>query len=155
MKSKEVIANLKEYARILNELNEAGVVRTYNSPVGDYAEWLVAEKLKLTLESNSAKGHDALDEKSGIRYQVKSRWIHKGTKNKALNVIRNYDENQFDYLIIVLFKDDFSVEKVYKVPHDVIGKHFTYNKHQNGYVVRVTKKLENDPEVTDITELFA
>lgn len=43
------------YADILEELNCRNVVRTYNSPVGDYAEWLVAEKLDFVLEHNSKK----------------------------------------------------------------------------------------------------
>ena len=42
---KTSIELMNMYADILSELNVRGVVRTYNSPVGDYAEWLVAEKM--------------------------------------------------------------------------------------------------------------
>ena len=45
MKEKSSIELMNMYADILEELNCRNVVRTYNSPVGDYAEWLVAEKL--------------------------------------------------------------------------------------------------------------
>ena len=62
------------YADILSELNARGVVRTYNSPVGDYAEWLVAEKMDLKLEKNSKKGYDAYNLSTDTRYQIKSRW---------------------------------------------------------------------------------
>ncbi|MCM1284072.1 MAG: hypothetical protein NC180_10315 [Muribaculaceae bacterium] len=44
MNDLEVKQKLKGYAEILNSLYEAGIVRTYNSPVGDYAEWLVSKK---------------------------------------------------------------------------------------------------------------
>ena len=89
------------YAEILAELNSRKVVRTYNSPVGDYAEWLVAEKLGFVLEHNSQKGYDAYDPKTGLRYQVKSRWERgaASVQSRELNVIRYYDDNQFDYLI--------------------------------------------------------
>ena len=43
MNAREVKEKLKEYAVIIDSLKEAGIVRTYNSPVGDYAEWLVSE----------------------------------------------------------------------------------------------------------------
>ena len=56
MREDEVVAKLKEYASILNSLYSAGIVRTYNSPVGDYAEWLVSTKLNLQLEKNSENG---------------------------------------------------------------------------------------------------
>jgi hypothetical protein len=31
---------LNHYTLILDELHERGIVRTFNSPIGDYAEWL-------------------------------------------------------------------------------------------------------------------
>lgn len=50
MTEQEVVSKLKDYAAIINSLYSAGVVRTYNSPVGDYAEWIVSTKLNLLLE---------------------------------------------------------------------------------------------------------
>lgn len=94
------------YATILTELNKREVIRTYNSPVGDYAEWLVSQKLGLTLEANSWKGFDAYDAKTNTRYQIKSRWERRNSspQSRELNVIRNYDETQFDNLVIVIFE---------------------------------------------------
>ena len=37
----EIKEKLKAYAEILNSLKSAGIVRTYNSPVGDYREVLL------------------------------------------------------------------------------------------------------------------
>ena len=36
--------------------------------------------------------YDAVDDASGIRYQIKSRWMHPGKNSRELNVIRNYEE---------------------------------------------------------------
>ena len=114
MTEQEVVSKLKDYAAIINSLYSAGVVRTYNSPVGDYAEWIVSTKLNLLLEKNSKKGYDAIDDASGIRYQIKSHWMHPGKNSRELNVIRNYEEKQFDYLIAVIFGNDFEVACIFR-----------------------------------------
>lgn len=154
MTEQEVVSKLKEYASILNSLHAAGVVRTYNSPVGDYAEWLVSAKLHLQLEKNSEKGYDAIDVETGLRYQVKSRWMHPGKNSRQLNVIRNYDDNQFDYLVAVIFGNDFDVSEAYLIPHDVPKEYFPFNKHQNGIVVTLTQEFIKDARVKDITGTF-
>ncbi len=154
MTEQEVVSKLKDYAAIINSLYSAGVVRTYNSPVGDCAEWIVSTKLNLLLEKNSKKGYDAIDDASGIRYQIKSRWMHPGKNSRELNVIRNYEEKQFDYLIAVIFGNDFEVAEAYKVPHDVIGEYFLYKEHQNGVVVTLGSNFIQDTRVEDITYIF-
>lgn len=50
MNSENVKQKMKEYADILETLKKDGIIRTYNSPVGDYAEWLVSEKMNLIRE---------------------------------------------------------------------------------------------------------
>ena len=154
MTEEEVVSKLKDYASIINSLYSAGVVRTYNSPVGDYAEWLVSTKLNLHLEKNSEKGYDAMDAESGLRYQVKSRWMHPGKNSRQLNVIRNYEDNQFDYLVAVIFGNDFDVAEAYVIPHDVLKEYFPFNKHQNGIVVTLTHEFIHDTRVKEITYMF-
>lgn len=96
MEANEVKQKLKEYALILSTLGNSGIVRTYNSPVGDFAEWLVSTKMNFKLEKNSQKGYDAWDPYTGVKYQVKSRWMHPGKNSRQLNVIRKYEDHQFD-----------------------------------------------------------
>ena len=72
IQQKSSIELMNMYAEILAELNSRNVVRTYNSPVGDYAEWLVAEKLGFVLEHNSQKGYDAYDPKTGCAIRLKA-----------------------------------------------------------------------------------
>lgn len=68
-----------------------------------------------------------------------------------MNVIRKYYEKPFDYLIVVIFGENFDVEEAYRIPYDVVGS-FPWNKHQNGIVVTVTNKLIFDPRVENITQ---
>lgn len=144
------------YAEILDELFKGKITRTYNSPVGDYAEWLVSQKLGLILERNSKKGFDACDLETNTRYQIKSRW-ERGTpspNSRELNVIRNYDQNQFDYLIVIIFDAQFAVKEAYSIPHDTIIKFAKYNSHQNGYVLVALGPVLLDSQVQRITEKF-
>ena len=143
------------YASILKNLNYREVIRTYNSPVGDYGEWLFASAYKFKLEPNSQQGYDVIDETNNIKYQVKSRWFNPVRKNRTLNVIRNYENKEFDYLIVIFFNENFKVKEAYKIPHEVVGDYGKYSKHQNGYIVTVNKKVINDERVDNITINFS
>lgn len=153
VKNKSSIELMNLYAEILTELNDREVVRTYNSPVGDYAEWLVADKLGLKLEHNSKKGYDAYDTKTELRYQIKSRWERgKQTRHsRELNVIRNYNDNQFDYLIIVIFNEHFEVKEAYLLPHETIKLYARFSKHQNGYILIAKGDVLEDVNTINIT----
>lgn len=150
MNEEEIKEKLRNYAKILNSLYSAGIVRTYNSPVGDYAEWIVSKKSGLELQKNSAAGFDALDKNTGLRYQVKSRWMHPGKNSRQLNVIRDYEKKPFDYLIAVIFGVSFDVEEAYQNPYEIIRRYVPQNKHQNGIVVTLTNDFVRDPQVRDI-----
>jgi hypothetical protein len=58
---------LQYYVQIIDELRTRKIVRTSNSPIGDYAEWLVANQLGLILVANSTSGYDAFDP-SGTKF---------------------------------------------------------------------------------------
>ncbi len=77
-----------------------------------------------------------------------------GKNSRELNVIRNYEDNQFDYLVAVIFENDFDVVEAYLIPHDVPKEYFQYNKHQNGIVVILTQEFIHDSRVKDITYVF-
>jgi len=154
LKNTSSIELMNFYAEILTELNRRNVIRTYNSPVGDYAEWLVSKKMALILETNSKKGYDAYDPETKLRYQIKSRWERgkASTQSRELNVIRNLNENQFDYLIIVIFDTTFTVKEAYQVPHELIRKYAHTNRHQNGCILIAKGDILNDPYTQNITE---
>lgn len=151
-----ILKLMNHYARILNKLHALGVTRTYNSPVGDYAEWLVSKKMNLTLQPNSSAGFDAQNEATHLRYQIKSRWERQtsSARSRKLNVIRNYKNKQFDFLIVIIFGDVFNVKEAYCIAHKILPKYGQYNKHQNGYVLTVNRNWLTDPNIKNITHLF-
>ena len=125
------------YSDLLDTLKSKRVTRTYNSPVGDYAEWLVAKKMKLQLETKLKKGYDAKSEDGVRHYEVKSRWEKNGKSERQLNVIRNLEQDDFDTLIAVIFDDDFSVKLACFYPEKRLLKIMhVFNRHQNGYLLR-------------------
>jgi hypothetical protein len=144
---------LRCFADILDELKERKVVRTRNNPVGDYAEWLLTQRLGLLLERNSKRGYDATGQDSK-RYQIKSRRLDQTNDSTQLSVIRNLDANEFDYLVGVLFNRDFTVKEAYKIPHSVIREHASFSEHQNGYILHLQGEVLTAPGVENITKVL-
>ena len=144
---------LRCHSAILDELKRRGVVRTYNNPVGDYAEWLCKTKLHLTLADSSNKGYDAKD-KYYRRYEIKARREKKGSGFSVLSVIRNLEAKTFHYLIAVQLCKDFSVYRAYKISHKAVVKHATWIESLHGWRVVLNNKLLEDRGVTEITEML-
>jgi hypothetical protein len=142
---------LQYHAAIIKELKQRKVVRTSNNPLGDYTEWLVSKSLALNLASNSEKGYDAIDKK-GIKYQIKGRRITPNKKSRQLSAIRNLNSNTFDFLVGVVFDQDYSVIDAVIIPHSVIPDYSTYQKHTNSHIIRLQGKVLKDPRVKHIHE---
>lgn len=135
---------LNEWARIMTELRERGILRSSNNPVADYAEYIVAEKLHLQLTPNSNKSFDAIDPVTGIKYQIKSRRNTRYNSSRILGVIRNLDTADFQYLIAVIFDENFNVLYMYKISKEIVKKYAKYNKHQNGHILRLDDSVLKD-----------
>jgi hypothetical protein len=144
---------LQSYIDILTELKKRNVIRTANSPLGDYTEWLVAQKLNLSLSGNSTTGYDACDS-VGTRYQIKSRRVHSANQSRQLSPIRNLDSQYFDYLIAVIFNADFSVQQAVKIPHIMISEYASYRVHVNGHILRIRDVVLRDSRVEDLTDIL-
>lgn len=87
------------YGGILDELLARDVIRTRNSPVGDYAEYVVARALEGVLAPNSTASWD-VNTPSGERVQVKCRVVGPGTSRSAkFSPFRSY---AFDSCVFVL-----------------------------------------------------
>lgn len=144
---------LAAYAAVLRELRDRGVVRTSNSPVGDYAEYLTASAMGLSLNTNSSSGCDAVGP-DGIRYEIKSRRLATGSKANRFSAIRNLEASHFDVLVAVLFRDDFAVERAVCLPREAVERLSFWQRHVNGWILPVHESVWNDPAVTDITHLM-
>jgi hypothetical protein len=144
---------LQNYIQIMDELRARKIIRTSNHPIGDYAEWLVADRLGLKLVSNSTSGYDAIDS-SGIKFQIKSRRITPRNPSRQLSAIRNLKNHGFDFLIAVLFDTQFNITSVTKIPHEVIGKYARFREHVNAHILILRGGVLNDPLVEDLTSQF-
>ena len=147
LKDKEL---LRLYNDLMEELRERQLVRSSNNPVSDYAEKIVADLMSLTLQRGSNKGYDALDEKTGLRYQIKGRRLTKHNSSKQLGVIRNLDQSLFDYLIAVIFNNYCEPVEIWQIAREIIPKYSKYSEHQNGHILLVQGDLLLDNQVTKV-----
>lgn len=141
---------LVRYSEIIEELRNRKVLRSNNNPVADYAEFLVAKKFNLKLQPNSNKSFDALDEKTGLKYQIKSRRVTKSNSSRQLGVIRNIGKNSFDFIVAIFFNARFDVKEIYKIPKKIIKKYARFSKHQNGYILIMRGPILKDKNVKRI-----
>jgi Family of unknown function (DUF6998) len=144
---------LQLHTSIIDELKVRKVIRTKNNPVGDYTEWLVKKALDLELTKNSASGHDGFDKK-GNRYQIKGRRITPENKSRQLSAIRNLKENNFDFLIAVIFDKDYQILDAVKVPYSLVEKYASFRKHVNAHILHLSGAIMNDSRVQDISGLM-
>ncbi len=123
---------IKNYLASRKALQDAGILRTDRNLQGDYAEWLVANKLSLKLsESTTQKGFDASDAE-GKTYQIKSRMVYAKEQPASFD-FKNF-EHRFDYLIGVLFNKELELIGMIKVPFLKVVEHSVQNK--NNYRFR-------------------
>ncbi len=132
------------WAGVMRELRRRELIRTWNSPVAEYAEWVVARRLDLQLATNSRAGYDA-EADDGTRYQIKARRVTGGLGDRQLGVIRNIDQHGFDYLAVVFFDHDLGLKEMWRLPFALVREKAVYNKHQNGHVLILTPKIIADP----------
>lgn len=145
---------LRLYGSILFELKCRGLARTINNPVSDYTEWLVSEKLNLKLASKSEKGFDATDRTDGSRYEIKARRITSSTNSRQLSAIRDLEGKHFDFLIAVIYDENFEVLLALKIPHMVVLAKSKFVAATNSYKLEAKASLQNETGVEVITQLL-
>ena len=141
---------LRLYAEILEELTERKVIRTGNSPVGDYAETLFKHAFGWELASNSATGYDATDQ-AGTRFQIKARRLQTPRASRQLSAIRNLDDNNFGYLAAVLFDRSFGVLRGAIIPRDIVADLAKPSLHTNSSIFMLEDRIWNLEGVKDVT----
>lgn len=144
---------LQLFAGIQRELRARGVSRTANNPVADYAEYLVAEALGLQRAPNSEKGFDAVAP-DGTRYEIKSRRLGSNSKPTRFSAIRKLEEYHFDYVVAILFNEDFGVSRAVSLPHSAVTRLAFWQEHVNGWILPVHDTLWLDSEARDLTHLL-
>lgn len=142
---------LRLHGAIMEELRTREVVRTSNSPVGDYAELLFSTAFGWALENSSAAGHDATDAE-GLRYQIKSRRLTRHNGSRQLSFLRKLPERKFDYLAAVLFDETYAVQRAIILPHEGLEPRCRFSIHSNGWLLRLEDDCWAMPGARDVTE---
>lgn len=141
---------LRTYAAVMRELRERDVVRSTNNPVGDLAELLASRAFKLKLESKSTAGFDGVA-RGGTRYQVKARRRTPENDSTQLSAIRNLGAKRFEYLLAILFDEDFSIERAFRIPRETVSKYARYSAHVNGHILSLRGAILEDARTKDVT----
>jgi uncharacterized protein DUF6998 len=144
------ISLLSAYAVALHGLRSHGVIRSFNSPVGDIAEWMVSKKLQLTLTPMSNRSHDAVDT-SGARYQIKARWCPSRNRSMQLGAVRDLASNPFEFLVAVVFDDDFMVDYAAVIPLPTVQQRSGYVARTNSHRLSFPRSVLRLPSVRDLT----
>ena len=145
---------LQAHNAIIDELKSRGVVRSKNQPIADYAEGLACRKLNLKLvDTKNNPGYDAIGVDSQ-RYQIKSRQPTPENTSTQTSFIYKLDSKRFDFIIGILFNEDYSVKLALKIPYDVVKKYAKYKKTNNAHVIFLQGELLKEVDVFDITHLF-
>ena len=147
----KIIDLLRAPYEAINELKNRGVVRTANSPLGDYAEYLVAKAFNGTLEKNSKKSFD-VSTPEGTTYQVKARRMTGASGDRQLSIIRSWE---FDFLIGVLFDADLNLVRAAKVPKTDVEKNSYLTGSTNGKTFYLRDEVWGWGGVEDVTGLLS
>jgi uncharacterized protein len=132
---------LKLYTRVIMTLENRDIVRTQNSPISDYTEWLVSKAYNYNLETNSKAGYDAIA-KDGTKIQIKARRIMAINAPKQLSAIRNLDKNDFDILIAVIYDKNCDIIEALSIPQSIIKEYAGYSVHVNSSILTITDKIK-------------
>lgn len=147
--SAAVLAILRRYTSIKDELTALGVLRTGNI-VGEYGEWLFARAFGWRLTPPSERSHDAVDD-AGLRYQIKARQdVGRGGAHQ-LGIIRDMVDDGWTAIAAVIFERDFAVRLAVIAPREVVAERVVFSGHQRGHILRLDQGVIGDARVRDVT----
>lgn len=141
-------------AENLQSLRDEHVLRTYNSPTGDFGEWILARALGLELVTVGRKGYDAKDS-NGFLIQIKAACMppRKEINSVQLSAVRSLFD--FHSLICIVFSTSYDVLRVIKVSAGTIRNLVDLtkkqkNKYVNSYIFHVKDLMDCEHE--DLTD---
>ena len=142
---------LELHAAITLELRERGVLRSANNPTGDLAEYLFCKAFGWEQAANSESGFDATGE-DGIRYQIKSRRLHRPNTSRQVSALRRLETGPFDVLAGALFAPDYTVQRAALIPISVVREHAAYRSHTNAHIFHLRDAVWGIAGVEDVTD---
>jgi hypothetical protein len=134
------------WASSLRELKDRGVVRTFNNPIGDIAEELVALHYGGERGGFSQKTWDVRIGDEFLQVKALRRTGARGRRN--LSPVRS--EDGYTAVVVVIFTEDLRVESALRIPRDVVNELFPRRAHVNGRVIVLGPRLLEHPAVEAI-----
>jgi hypothetical protein len=128
------------YAELMEEFQKRGIVRSLNNPIADYAELLAAQTLGAEIQPASNSHFDLLKQ-DGTRYQVKARRPTAANPSRQLGFIRDLTERHFDYLVGILFNEDYTVQKAALIPWDIVSAYSRYRQREKVWILHLDDHL--------------
>ena len=135
------------------ELKKRGILRTKNV-VGDLGEHYAidhytnnAKLPSLFLPRPGVKNIDALS-RNGELYSIKTVSSRKGTTGSFWDpesIEKN--EKKFDYLLIVILDQSYSLDMILELSWEDFFKHKKFNKRMNNYNISITNKLIDEVRI--------
>lgn len=135
----------KAWASCMRVLQNRNLIRTSNTPVGDYAERVACARLGLQRMGFAEKSVDATDAK-GVRYQIKGRRLTRKNRSRQLGAIRDIKDKPFDVLLAVFFDENLDLLEVWSIPHEVVAE-APFVERTNSTRFVLTKQRQRDPRV--------
>jgi hypothetical protein len=146
---------LARHTGLQEEWRKRGIMRTSNNFTGDLAEHLFCKAFpSWDRQSNSNAGFDAIDNRTGVKYQIKGRRCKVQDKSRQLGAIRNLtDKNKpFAVLAVVIFSEDYGVQGAALIPYEVVKKLAAEDSHVHGHRFLLRENVWKIPGVEDITQ---
>lgn len=142
---------LTSHVQIGDALRSKKVVRSANTPTGDFAEYLFCTAFNWSQAPYSNAGYNAHGE-DGCRYQIKGRRLDRHTTpSRLLSVIRDLDDRPFDILAAVLFGHYYDVLRAALIPLSVVKRKARYQRRVNGHILDLQDDVWEIEGVADVT----
>lgn len=71
-----------------------------------------------------------------------------------LSAIRGLDKKHLDFLIAVIFNEDYTVKRAVQVPHETVAQVAKFRSHQNAHIVTMRDMWDAEGAI-DITAKLA
>jgi hypothetical protein len=147
------LSDLEVFARwieVMEELKRRGLVRSLNStPLGGYAEALVARQLGTEPLTGRDAGYDVIDPANESRVQVKARRYSTGSATTHFGEFDQLEQHRFDEFVGVLFNEDFTVRAAWRMPWVTVDRLAGTVRDKRRLYIRDVEKAVDDPTVAE------
>ncbi|MDX6370358.1 MAG: hypothetical protein QOG93_1860 [Gaiellaceae bacterium] len=127
----------------LDELHARGVVRTYNNPIGDIAEAIVARHYGGFRGTFAQAAWDVAVGEELLQVKACRRATRKTTLE--FSPIRHTDG--YTALVLVVFTASMRVKQAWRIPREAVNMLAKFNKHVNGLKIGLTAEVMSHPGV--------